>query len=85
MVEGISEEKGGAHMKRKSRPLLHITAFVCIITLLLMTACGAGKTGSGTGVDINSHTETANGTVGQADLIMVCAHMGMYAEFDEEG
>lgn len=56
-------------MKPESRTLLHVTAFVCIFTLLLMTACGAGKTGSGAGTDINSQTDSAltNDTAPQTD------------------
>ncbi len=41
-------------MKPESRTSLHVTVFVCIITLLIMTACGIGKTGSGAGTDIES-------------------------------
>lgn len=41
-------------MKLKERTLLPVTAFILIVTLLFMTACGAGNTDSGTTVQTES-------------------------------
>ena len=61
-------------MKPESRTLLHVTAFICIFTLLLMTACGVGtdtnvQTESALVNDIASQTDSnsANGIAAQTD------------------
>ncbi len=58
-------------MRRKSRTLFPVTVFVVIFTLLLMTACGAGKTQSGTGAETPDQTESVaeNGTAAQTESV----------------